>query len=133
MARHLFWLALVAVAIGSVRPAHTQQQLDSNATQSRTRYAFAVVKNGRSVSEPPVYRIPEIAHVRLQTVCESGLLTEIVEKGAIVKIQFNHKPLTEEVDPRLLKIGTHIESVKPKQFSPGDQLMITVQNYAIAG
>jgi hypothetical protein len=134
MLRHIVWFVFAGfvISIGGLCPARAQERKDASEIQSPTRYSLAVIKAPGAKFEPAIYRIPDIRNVRFQTICESGLLAEIVEKGAVVTIQFSRKPLTKKTDPKLLEIGTHIESVKPMQFSPGDRPIIEVQNFAIA-
>ena len=128
-----------AVAILLLTPVYSIPGLshaaDTAADKNReapTKYSLTVVHASRAKGDKAVYRIPDVVNVRFQTICECGLLTEIAETGVYVKIQFSRKGLTEKTDPKLLKIGTHIESVEPKEFSPGDTVTITIQNYAIA-
>lgn len=79
-----------------------------------------------------VYRLPDIENEPLQTIWQSGLMTQLVECGAVVIFRLGQSGRDEEFDPRQLAPGTRVKSVRPKEFSPGDTIKVVLVNSAIA-
>jgi hypothetical protein len=78
------------------------------------------------------YRIPNIEDEPLETIWQSGLMTQLVECGAVVTFRLGRSDLDKESEPRPLAPATRIKSVHPKVFSPGDKIRIVLQNPTIA-
>jgi hypothetical protein len=90
-----------------------------------------VISQGTKGAAAPAYELPGLSQVRLDRLCQSGLLRDILRTGAKVRLEPVYPNLADVTDPRILDLGPHVYSAEPTMFGPADTVVIRVADYAL--
>jgi len=79
-----------------------------------------------------IYRLPDIENEPLQTIWQSGLMSQLLGCGAKVTFRLGRSDLGKGSEPGELTPGLRVKSVRPEEFSPGDTIRIVLVDPTIA-
>ena len=84
---------------------------------ARPAYRLTVVAKA-GTSTPARYGVlPDPKEKRLAGVLASGIVQQMLDKGATVTFQTDPAPVADKDRARLAKLGWHVVSVEPKEFA----------------